>query len=130
MEKEKHNISEVDVQIGNKLIAEFMGLKYKHSLFSEKSFCPGYYDKDDKLIATSAENLKYHKSWDSLMPVFEKIVQEELYYRNDSYTEEGIVLYNIISDTIGDCEGIEAVHKDIVYFIKWYTGSHSQKLSF
>jgi hypothetical protein len=57
---------------GNKLIAEFMNVhEIMHDGYSE-------YDFDDNTLDVVHENnLKYHSSWDWLMPVVEKIYNEE-----------------------------------------------------
>jgi hypothetical protein len=50
----------------NKLIAEFMGIRYAENRNSHKS--SDYYYEDIEL--------EYHTSWDWLMPVMAKIVHE------------------------------------------------------
>ena len=63
----------------NKLIAEFMGVKIGVDSYSYR---PGQSD------LLKEENLNYHKSWDWLMPVVEKI--ESLDLKEYGYQWEGI----------------------------------------
>ena len=57
----------------NKLIAEFMGMK----LGDDKTM---YYDDAENLHPpTPVDELKFHTSWDWLMPVLEKIESDERY---------------------------------------------------
>lgn len=54
---------------GNKLIAEFMGLAY-----CEKYLYEGWYGNSEfNYRICSKDGLRYHKSWNDLMPVIEKI---------------------------------------------------------
>ena len=77
----------------NKLIAEFMGVhEIMHDGYSE-------YELPSNEIV---QNLQYHKSWDWLMPVVEKI------YQLDSN-----------ADFFGSIN-LEATYKEVVEFIKAY----------
>ena len=99
---------------GNKLIAEFMGFTVGEFGFQE----PG------EEWQQPFKHLKYHSSWDWLMPVVEKI--ETLGYGvkihgiqcsvNRLLEDETIVQY-----VCGDVsKKIELVHMVIVEFIQWY----------
>lgn len=59
-----------EISEGNKLIAEFMELKSfeddRYGIMWTNPVSDGVYEKD-------TSELKYHKSWDWLMPVLEKI---------------------------------------------------------
>jgi hypothetical protein len=61
------------ISIGNKKIAKFIGLTHKSPMFSDKSFCPGYYTDKNKLVAMMDYHFKYHSSWEWLMPVVDEI---------------------------------------------------------
>ena len=98
---------------GNKLIAEFMG----GTLDSPGS--PYYYFLEKGKYETE---LKYHSSWDWLMPVVEKIetlnnsctlviIEDE---RCHIDTQNGFEL-----DSVG-CTKIEATYNAVVRFIEWY----------
>lgn len=76
----------MDIEAGNRRIAEFMGLTYKEESdpFDEqriikKYICNGHPDKtlnQDVEHHFQIVHLKYHSSWDWLMPVVEKILLE------------------------------------------------------
>ena len=94
---------EKEIIEGNKLIAEFMGLSMLHN-------------------QTRLETLKYHSSWDWLMPVVEKIEQllpwkEFKIYRRTAYLPGFYIGKGkeclIVADT-----KIEAVWIAVVKFIK------------
>jgi hypothetical protein len=113
----------------NKIIAEFLvknegGLvKLKENIFST---IDGFEIPDDYL---TLKDLKYHKDWNWLMEVVEKIenlqdenncaiynVQIEQSFTEiiDNHTYETII-YNIDADS-----KIEAVYDSCIEFIKWY----------
>jgi hypothetical protein len=79
---------------GNKLIAEFMNVhEIMHDGYSE-------YDFDDNTLDVVHENnLKYHSSWDWLMPVVAKISRDEKYVEEE-YREYllDVVPYGHIED--------------------------------
>lgn len=106
---------------GNRLIAEFMGYKQRENggLFWGNDGLGGLYPKD----------LKYHSSWDWLMPVVEKIINSncssaelcgEWYLNSSKYS------FSMLNDQTNSCEGnsknslIEATWLAVVEFIKWY----------
>lgn len=85
----------------NKLIAEFMGATwFGHSMENPKPWwiinSKEYYSED----------LKYHTSWDWLMPVVEKIGRKDC----DHEPLAGVTLYSPIG----------MVYHAVVEFIKWY----------
>lgn len=93
----------------NKLIAEFMGLTYKEENDSfdnriiRKVICKGHPDRtiyQDINYHFQLVQLKYHNSWNWLMPVLEKIGTIEL--PNDIY-ENGkrVFVENIYPRTFG-----------------------------
>lgn len=65
-------MSNTEIQEGNKLIAEFTGMKkYYHSLKDNIDHEQTWYiDDPNKEIYTA--DLKYHSSWDWFMPAWEK----------------------------------------------------------
>jgi hypothetical protein len=105
----------MNTQENNKLIAEFMG--YPNIANDE--------DKRDYL----EDCLKYHKSWDWLMPVVEKI-ESFIFDENNSYNVTiGSTNYCIIQDSNGDSVEIikdngetklETVYQAVVQFINQY----------
>ena len=97
----------------NKLIAEFMNLNlyrsfwYKSNIATEKKIC-------------KENNLKFHKDWNCLMEVVEKI--ESLGYRIE-IVKHICRIYLSNKETIIISENtpkIEAVYIACVEFIKWY----------
>lgn len=89
----------------NKLIAEFMGME----LGDDKTM---YYDDVENLHPpTAVDKLKYHSSWDWLMPVVEKCYQCDY--------EEGGDMHMRMNDAIMTIN-IEEVYQAVIEFIKWY----------
>ncbi len=100
-------MTEQETLEGNKLIAEFMTM--------EK--CP--LGVKTKIIHSN--DLKYHSSWDWLMPVVEKI--EKTHCINIEYTTCNIAdPANGYEDIISTSEKtkIEATWKAVIEFINWY----------
>lgn len=90
----------------NELIARFMGFAYcaKHqyegwytnSEFNHRVFC-------------STEGLKYNTSWDWLMPVVFKIINDVNVYAQTRHD---------IKNSI--CADINITYNAVIHFIKWY----------
>ena len=87
----------------NILIAEFMGLTEPFELPQHGTIRPN----GDFKTEFTVEQLKYHSSWDWLMPIVEKIEQV-----NEGVPKELINL-SLFSYR-------EEVYKAVVEFIKWY----------
>jgi hypothetical protein len=103
----------------NKLIAEFMGLAY-----STKYQYEGWYKNANfNNRICDYDGLKYHSSWDWLMPVVEKI--ESLSFVISFEIGRKYVEIKPVRE-LRDCfyiEGktkIEAVYNACVEFIEWY----------
>tara|TARA_R100000541_G_scaffold56019_1_gene65202 strand:- start:287 stop:613 length:327 start_codon:yes stop_codon:yes gene_type:complete len=98
----------------NKLIAEFMGFTYEKNIGwydNEMLMSQNVYDNQD---GNCFDELKFHSSWDWLMPVIEKIGSHTLsstiemladYYYKDGDNQDGL-------------EGIEGFYKAVVFWIK------------
>lgn len=106
---------------GNKLIAEFMGCEFGHGFWAGAGdyFFPGN-------TATASE-LKYHSSWDWLMPVVEKIEKVGCVVQIWKSNAAGCKITKIGSRhekpksfTIEGNSLIEAVYETVVDFIKWH----------
>lgn len=96
-----------EIIAGNRLLAEFM--KTKSSIVNDM-----YFGADG--ILYSVENLRYHFSWDWLMPVLDKIYKLEEYwvFVNDrvSPISDGEIAINTGQ--------IMNTYVDVVEFVKWY----------
>lgn len=90
----------------NKLIAEFMG--YEIHTPNGKAFSFKIPNMPTKF--TPIENLKYHKSWDWLMSVVEKILSKA---NDDELIERFYEIQNVIPNR-------EATYKAVVEFINEY----------
>lgn len=105
---------------GNLLIAEFVGY-FDEQIRHAKRFGKEYDWRADKV---EIESLKYHSSWDSLMPVVEKIATiKDLKYRGIDGTarihfySDGVCVCRICDITIED-SGVNSVWLAVVEFIK------------
>lgn len=98
---------------GNELIAEFMGGIYKSNLFpigNTQIWLPFH-------NMTEINNLKYHNSWDWLMPVVEKI--ESLGYSTRILDNGMGIEGDLIIERFGVTK-IKGTWLTIIEFIKWY----------
>jgi hypothetical protein len=96
------------IRINNKLIADFMGIDF---------IVRDGFDKNGESF------LKYHTSWNSLMPVVEKImaITDMEGVRKDrlDFEKSLIAKYHIGTD-------IDTVWAAVVNFIQWYTQNKNQ----
>jgi hypothetical protein len=122
----------------NKLIAEFMGMECVHDYKSSVIDVDGKQRRYDKAYQWHSsyyneEGLKYHKEWDWLMPVVEKIEDFQ-----DGEIEDAMRchLFNVTieqcfveiinmetSETISEADGdnkMDATYQAVVGFIEWY----------
>jgi len=90
---------------GNKLIAEFMG---NEKVLSDKTL---YNIKEQGSLVYDLNELKYHSSWDWLMPVVTKCL--DIYHIEQMNDDLNFKFY----DSIGD---IKKTYKAVVEFIKFY----------
>jgi len=107
----------------NKLIAEFMGCVENPNNGVWNTVCPfegkGHHP----------ETMKYHTSWDWLMPVVEKIEEDERYnvdilqygtIISSNTKEQGYLeIVNNVADISFDRK-IDHTYQAVVEFIKWY----------
>jgi len=104
----------------NKLIAEFMGAKKTHIQSVGDIYCP----VPSKSGSEYADKLQYHKSWDWLMPVVNRIneTHEVLIGRISCQINEILDRDNpICSMVCGDIsKKHETVYQAVVQFINQY----------
>ena len=110
----------------NKLIAEFMGWEVGLHGGREVEHCvQGQLETHKKVVGNwlSFQNMKYHKSWDWLMPVVRKLENEFHYNKKspvylldfeDYYEYQMLKGLNIMEATI------EQVYDAVVNLIQWY----------
>ena len=107
----------------NELIAEFMGVQPDHKELYQmdmESFemIQTYQEEDDYLtieaglqrIKFTPEQMKYHTSWDWLMPVVEKI---------NNLLSKNRVEFGYMDECL-QSDDIETRYIAVVEFIKWY----------
>ena len=108
----------------NKLIAEFMGAVEQEFLGKNRFFF--YKNSRIENLAYLPSELKFHSSWDWLMPVAEKITNELNYsvelnslgtnnWRFAVYSGGSLVCQSRLLET-----PIEAIYTAVIEFIKWY----------
>ncbi len=124
-------MKEQDIIQGNELIAEFMGFVFYDDENMYYHIEEGYYLCEPNLV-------KYHLSWDWLMPVVEKI--ESLLFPNDNWINVsiGASKHCTIFDSNGEI--IEFTGEEetkilstwyaVVEFIKWYRAIEVQQDKF
>ena len=108
-------MTEQEIIDNNRIIAEFMGAK------------PCKQHPNTQLFLTIKDNknpslqywhlLKYHKSWDWLIPVVHKCYK--LQYKK-GWSKSNCLQYCMSSDYFMVENAIELVYKEIIVFIKWY----------
>lgn len=110
----------------NKLIAEFMGDTFHTNIMIGMDHCDEAWLRN--LDNEYYDSLYYHKSWDWLMPVVEKI-EKTNYVKivgnhcsiNKSLHKEFNNWVCNIGMTFAPCETkLEAVHTAVIKFINWY----------
>jgi len=118
----------------NKMIAQFMG--YHYNPYKKGSNITTGWIKDDNknwkihnnYLCRKHKELKYHKSWDWIMPVYAKIMcviefkpidGDYIDYLNKYYSETQRDIYDYIINAVGNVN----LHNTWIYaieFITWY----------
>jgi len=141
----------MNIQKSNKLIAEFMGGKImwktgKHINIS--GYYLPYLGKNENTLTgeyeatinsyVSVSGLKYHNSWDWLMPVVEKIqnlgVSTNIHYYAGTNVNEATINssvtflgYKMEYDNSEFKTKMEATYTSVVKFIRWYNKQKKKK---
>lgn len=108
---------------GNKLIAEFDN-RIKLKKCKVNGFYPDGYEyigflPTDIGNTRGINDLKYHTSWDWIMPVVEKMNKEI----SDLYKSIYILEQKCCFWDLKITDDIKTVYKSVVEFIKWYNGN-------
>lgn len=108
---------------GNKFIADFMGGKWVTDMSSHEfgGFMELKNPKDLYFCDTTL--LKYHSSWDWLMPVIAKIMALNLQESNDLCQREPSFYIRPIRNVLCGID-IEETWLAVVKFIKWYNNTN------
>jgi len=99
---------------GNKLIAEFMGAKLNCESGLEVNFHMNEFGYKIGNGDETFNSLKFHKSWDWLIPVINKI------YNSDEYIEYKKLLNQFSNGIEINTTYIQVTWADVITYIKWY----------
>lgn len=108
----------------NELIAIFMGMiveKYDAPFLEDKIL---YRHGKMNWQVWSVHQLSYHKSWEWLMPVVEKIesIQYKVAIENSECQISG---YEYCRDFYSEGSKLHAVYNSVVEFIKWHNNKNA-----
>jgi len=114
----------MNIQENNKLIAEFM--EWRHEGSSARGLT-GFWNGSGYFTYSE---LKFHESWDWLMPVvkhctdltrnFEFCSEQYLYWQNELFHPDYMLSEFIEND-------ISSIYSRVVEFIKWYNEQDARK---
>ena len=109
---------------GNKIIALFMGWKVSKHLSSKSFLKKGGFHviNSDGSIMRASDQLKYHSSWEELIPVVDKIestMTSDVVISKDQ-TIITFTRLNYPTISVKEKGRIENTYLAIVNFIKWY----------
>lgn len=113
-----------DIIENNKLIAEFLGWEKSEMKLFVPTVSTVYrtveYYNGEKVVGsfTHPSSMKFHKSWDWLMPVVERIVNEFPEYDHHKVVER--VLQALMTADINE------IYSSVIEFIKWYSNERKK----
>ena len=121
----------------NEIIAGFIGVKAENGWYDgyelHKAGLPFKYGA----MGNGTRELSFHKSWDWLMPVVEKIETLEFINRQGRYNitsacfdENYTAILLEAGVNVSQAEGetkLQSVYNVVVKFIKWYNTRHSDE---
>lgn len=97
----------------NKLIAEFMDWKQ-----CDPNDNTIYANPTNGALHSSDSDMRFHTSWDWLIPVIQKVNEVSGY---DDYNTDRLHIQRVLDDCINEnAVGIDEVHKAVVEFINQY----------
>ena len=121
-----------DIISNNKIIAEFLGYKNKDGC-NDRFVCKRVVDGYEKWLVLRHKNLRYHISWDWIMPVVDKIESMGYGFTKDPW---GVEITEFISGKEQEIirlerheneTNIEQYYEAVVEFIKWYINPNTVK---
>ena len=134
---------------GNKMIAEFMGWKFIYKGKDYKVWNPDFKSEEqhpnDWVFATWIKDdfeeymsriLRYHLSWDWLMPVIEKLNTNHAIIFEYTislipickvmFVPKNDIHLHFVSNESNNITGLEAVFSQVVKFLKWHNAQKAQ----
>lgn len=122
------------IEKNNRMIAEFMGVKPKMESPDVYTYSDGVFfmcreNNPEKVMDAIAGYVKYHTSWDWLMPVVEKIESFQDGKEGDAMRchlydveirQHSCIIESVGIEMLGFHSKIEATYFAIVAFIEWY----------
>lgn len=123
-------MNESEIIESNKLIAKFMNYDYLDDFNYPENNETGWYNDNGEYIC---RELKFHSSWDQLIPVVEKIEKIDGYYVQ--IEETSCYVYDVNTFDDEQCDSIisidaetkkMAVYRAVVEFIKFYNKQKSK----
>lgn len=111
----------INIVKNNKIIAKYMGGKFsgetKFRMAPQDIWLPKFgVCRWDSIDLGRGKTLQYHKSWDWLIPVIDKITSDDSYKMFKDHTSSIVDDGEIYINT----RFIENTYKDVVDFINWY----------
>ncbi len=103
------------IEQGNKMFAEFMGLE--QGKIEDKRWSSDWFDPKGVINGRRNEKLLFHSSWDWLMPVV-----IECFNRYDAIESNNTNHQFILNDALIECN-IDSLYKAVIEFIKWYNAN-------
>jgi hypothetical protein len=105
----------------NKIIAEFDGWEKRLSEKGAHSKTALWYKVDSGYAAFDLSAMKYHSSWDWLMPVIENIVLlEESEFNYDAEGMSQLRMSKLQFKALSITNSIDIIFNSVVAFCKWY----------
>lgn len=126
-----------EITENNTLLAEFLGSELEEAVKSEKVYCLLMPDENDisgfKKEFFAPDELKFHKSWDWLMLVVDKIESLEnvfaFYITFDKYIKQSSVVIHPFNNSFTKVgvykkSKIEAIYTACIEFVKWFNSQN------